>query len=104
RIYHRGMQFVGGGEVRIRTTGSVGLDQSLDLVAEIPVLDAWADKSDWLAGLRGQSFRIPVRGTLTDPAVDSRALQQIGKQALQGTANRLLEQGIQRGLQELFGN
>ena len=104
RIHHRGMQFVGGDEVIIRTTGSVGLDQTLDLIAEIPVRDTWADKSDWAAGLRGQSFQIPIRGTLSDPSVDSRALQQIGKQALRGTANKLLEEGINRGLQELFGN
>ncbi len=66
RVAHEGMQFQVD-DVTIRTRGSVGLDQSMQLVAEIPVLDKWIGNNRLVSGLRGQTIQIPVTGTVSRP-------------------------------------
>ncbi|QDU96909.1 AsmA family protein [Lignipirellula cremea] len=102
RVYHENlvMQF---DDVQIRTKGSVGFDQTLSLVAQIPVADNWLGNSPLAQSLRGKSIELPVQGTLKQPSLDSRSLTNLGKQMLQGTTNQLLEEGVNRGLQQLFG-
>ena len=91
-------------EVTLRTGGSVGFDQSLNLVAEIPVRDEWVANDRYLSALRGQVLRLPIRGTLKEPQVDARALTQLTQQTISGAATRLLEQELNRGLQRLWDN
>jgi hypothetical protein len=69
RIEHQGLAF-GTPQLTVGTQGSVGLDQSLDLLAEIvvhPVLDRELDLP-----LLKEPFKIPIRGTLRRPQVDLR--------------------------------
>jgi hypothetical protein len=87
----------------VRTSGSVGLDQSLELVAQVTIQDAWVAGDPRLAWLKGTTVSIPIGGTLTRPKLDSRALEKLSAQVLQQTANRLLEEGVTRGLQQLLG-
>jgi len=91
------------GDTPIRTSGSVGLDQSLALVVELSIQESWVAKDPRLAMLKGTQLSIPVGGTLNQPRLDPRALEQLSAQVLQQSANRLIDQGIQRGLQELLG-
>jgi hypothetical protein len=113
RVYHQGMEMAVK-DVVIRTSGSVGIDQSIALIAEIPVRDEWLSRSKHLAALRGQTIQVPIRGTLKSPKVDQSALTQITQQAAAGTANRYLQDGVEkldgelnkqlnRGLEKLFG-
>jgi hypothetical protein len=113
RVYHQGMQMAVK-DVVIRTSGSVGTDQTIALVAEIPIRDEWLSKSQYLAALRGQTIQVPIRGTLTSPKLDQSALTQITQQTVTGAAGRLLEGGVNkldgevnkqlnRGLEKLFG-
>ncbi len=78
----------------LETRGSVGLDQSLDLVAEIPIADDWIEGKDHLAALRGQKISIPVSGTASSPKLDLSALNQVSRQLIQkaatGTINQLI--------------
>ncbi|MEC7695735.1 MAG: hypothetical protein VYA11_01415 [Planctomycetota bacterium] len=94
------------GDVVVRTSGSVGLDQTLDLVAEIPILQKWVDRDPILRGLAGQTLKLPIRGTVQNPKIDPKAIGKLSKQMLQGTANGFLndaiDRGLQKGLQELF--
>lgn len=105
RVFHDRIAFQTR-EVTITTQGSVGLDQSIELLAEIPIKDEWVAKEKLLAGLKGQSLQIPIGGTLTQPRVDSRALTEIGSKMIGGTIkNRIdeeLEKGIQKGLDKLL--
>jgi len=101
RVYHRGLTIDARGVI-IRTSGSVGLDQSLDLVAEVPILDAWVDRDRLLHSLRGQTVQIPIGGTLKKPAVDRRGLQQLAEKIVAGAAGRLIEDEIQKQLEGLF--
>jgi hypothetical protein len=81
----------------------VGFDQSLDLVATIPMLDEWT-KSPYLAGMRGKSLTIPVQGTLAAPKIDADlALQELTRSFLQGAPGRLIDDQLKKGLDKLFG-
>jgi hypothetical protein len=101
RVEHRGLQMVAG-DVVIRTSGSVGLDQSLSLLAEVPIRDEWVARDQWLSTLRGQTLQIPVGGTMSNPQLDVRVLDQLARQLVGGAATRLIEQELQRGLDRLL--
>lgn len=106
RVHHQGLE-MRVKDVVIRTRGSVGFDQSLSMVAEIPVRDEWLGSSRYLATLKGQSLRVPIQGTLSKPRLERSALEQMTRQAVTGAASQLIEQeinkGIGRGLEKLFG-
>lgn len=91
------------GDTPIWTSGSVGLDQSLGLVVHLTIQESWVAKDPNLAWLKGTPLSIPVGGTLNQPRVDARALEQLSGQVVRQSAKGLIDQGIQRGLQELLG-
>ena len=64
RVHHEGLTLVTK-EATLKTRGSVGLDESLDLIVEVPVRDEWIAQNKQLASLRGKSLNIPVRGSLS---------------------------------------
>ncbi len=113
RVYHEGLQMVVD-DVVIRTSGSVGTDQTMSMIAEVPIRDEWVAKSQYLAPLRGETIRVPIHGTLTSPKLDQSALGKITQQTVTGAAGRYLQGGanqlqgeldkqLNRGLQKLFG-
>jgi hypothetical protein len=93
RVYHRDLT-VAAKDVVIRTRGSVGLDQSLELLAEVPIQDRWVEREPLLAGFKGQSLQVPVGGSLTSPRLDNRGLELLAKQMLGDAARRLLEDNL----------
>ena len=101
RVYHRDLTLNVRG-VRIRMSGSVGLDQSLDLVAEIPILEEWGRRQGVLSSLGGKSLKIPVRGRLGQPDMDDRALRQVARGVAESAAGRLIERGLDRAFEEVF--
>ncbi len=76
-------------------------DQSLSLVAEIPILDAWIKDKRELAALKGQSIQIPITGSVTQPRLDTRGLVTFGKnfafQAGRGMIDEQLRGGLEKG-------
>ena len=100
RVHHQNVTFVIG-DGTIHSSGSVGMDESIDLLLQVPVQDDWT-KEKLLAGLKGKSLKIPVRGTLNSPQIDSRVLtelaSQIGGTALEGA----IEGKIKNELDDLF--
>jgi len=103
RIYHQGLEFAFP-DVKVRTHGSVGLDQSLSLVAETTVPAKLLGGKQLGAALSAQTIRIPIAGTLQRPQLDSQALRTATTQMLQNAAQGAVEQGINRGLDRLFGS
>ncbi|QDU74316.1 hypothetical protein Pan97_13230 [Bremerella volcania] len=82
QVYHEGLDF-GVGNVRVRTRGFVGLDKSLNLIAEVPMpLDPVEELKDGelprplLSALRGKTIEIPIVGTLDNPIIDKDRLGQ----------------------------
>ena len=105
RVFHDRVTFTTR-DVTITTQGSVGVDQSIQLLAEIPIKDEWVAKEKLLSGLKGQSLQIPISGTLTQPRVDARAINEIGAKMIGGTIqNKIgeeLDKGLQKGLDKLL--
>ncbi len=102
KVVHRNLN-VSVGDANISTSGMVAIDGQMEMLANMPIPDDWAEKSPWLAGLRGQSLTFPMRGTLSNPQVDTQLLRQLGRQTLQNAASGLLQQSLNRGLDKLLG-
>ena len=94
RVYHDGLTLAYK-DIRLRTKGSVGMDQTISLVAEIPIQDDWIEGERWLQGLKGQSISLPVSGTVTQPKIDKRAIQQISQQLIRQNAGNAINQAIE---------
>jgi hypothetical protein len=101
RVLHRDFTMQAG-DVVIRTTGSVGLDQSLALTAEVPIRDEWVAQRSVLGALRGTTLKIPIGGVIAKPQLDKRALADLNRQVLRNAAGRLLEDEVGRGLDRLL--
>ena len=102
RVYHRNLEFRLG-DAQVQSHGWVGLDQSIALEANIPILDKWIGDEKLLAGLRGKSVQIPIRGSFSQPELDQRALADISKQLIGSTAEQFIQGELQKGLQKLLG-
>ena len=102
RVYHEGLA-MHVKDFTIRTKGSVGLDQSLSMVAEIPIADEWIGQEQWLQGLKGQSLQIPISGTVSRPVIDTKAVQQLTMQLVQRTAANQLNNVVGEQTQKLQG-
>jgi len=102
RVEHRGLEF-GIGQLRVGTHGSVGLDETLDIVAEIPIPSGLSADRPVLDILAGKTIKIPIRGTLSEPKVDAAALARSNFEGLLGDADigKLLDDS---NLGELLGN
>ena len=101
-VRHKDLTFMVG-DVIVKTSGTVGFDESLDLVATIPIRDEWI-KGPLMAGWKGKSVTIPVQGKLKSPTIDvDPILRDMGQNFLRGAPGSLLEGEINKGLQKLFG-
>jgi hypothetical protein len=87
----------------IRTQGSVGIDdQSLSMQADMPIPPKWLVNNPAAPALRNQTIRIPIGGTLSRPQLDRAKLEEYTRQFIQKAAGNLLEEGLNRGLDQLF--
>jgi len=102
RVYHRNLEFTSG-KVKVKTQGWVGMDQTVGLLAEIPILDEWVEGEKILSALKGQSIKIPIGGTFGQPQLDRRAIGQLSQQLIGGAAQQLIQGELQKGLQKLLG-
>ena len=92
-------------ELTIRTYGSVGLDQTLAITAEINAPLNRLGNIPVAAALRNRTIKIPIGGTLSKPKLDERALgrniqdtvDRGVRDALEGELGRQLD-----GLQDLL--
>jgi hypothetical protein len=90
RIHHSDLEFRIDRLV-VRTHGSVGLDGSLALVAEVPVPKHLLGDGPLASALAGQTLAIPIAGTLSHPRIDAEGLGDSGLDLLSGTLGDLLK-------------
>ena len=118
RVYHKDAVFQID-DVTVKTSGYVGADQSVQMIASVQVLDKWVEGKSWLQSLKGQSIQIPIRGTLTQPKLDTNVMRQLSTQFLRKNLGNTLQQkandrlnreiqknlgkGVEQGLKKLFG-
>jgi hypothetical protein len=69
RVTHHGLEF-GVPQVRVRTEGSVGFDQTLDLEAEVILALGENEKRPYLTALGNQNLKVPIGGTFAEPKID----------------------------------
>jgi hypothetical protein len=62
----------------------------------VPLEAKWFKDERIAAALGGQALRIPVRGTLSNPAPDPRALQDFARRAATGAVNGFLNREIEK--------
>ena len=114
QVVHQGATFVFS-DLVVRTSGSVGIDERINLIADIPIKDEWLGSNDKLLGsLKGKTIQIPIRGTLSRPQLDNRVLaglaRDIGTSAvgslledqLKGKVPDKVDSVIKQGLDQLF--
>jgi hypothetical protein len=101
RVHHENMEFQVG-DVTMRSSGSVGFDETISLTLQVPVQDAWIANEPLLAGFRGQTLQVPISGTLTRPQMDERAIASLGQQLLQGAAQQAIGGELNKALDKLF--
>jgi hypothetical protein len=63
----------------------------MELVAEIPVQESWLKNNSALASLKGQTLQIPIRGTLSQPAPDLRAISNLTQGLARNAATNALQ-------------
>lgn len=110
RVYHTGLE-LHFPELTIRTSGSVGLDGSLSLTAEMPVPPKWLGSSKLAkTALGNQTIRLPIGGTLSHPKIDEKALRDASVKFVRDAAGNALGQETEgklkkeaeSGLRKLF--
>ncbi len=101
RVYHRGLEFLVDG-APIRSSGSVGFDQSLAITLEVPIQAKWVEHERALQPLAGQVLQIPIQGTFQHPQVDQRAVADLSRRMFQGVAERAIGDEINKQFNKLL--
>ncbi len=101
RVYHRDLQFLID-DVPVRSYGSVGFDQTLALVLEIPIQDKWLGDEKALRSLAGQTLQVPIHGTFQNPRIDQRAVADLSQKLLESAATQVIGDELNRALDKLF--
>jgi hypothetical protein len=109
RVYHTGLE-LHFPELTIRTSGSVGLDGSLSLVAEMPVPPKWLGSGKLAQAVGKQTVRLPIAGTLSNPKLDQQALREASARYVRDAAENAVRQEMdgkvkkeaENGLKKLF--
>jgi len=102
RFYHQNLE-LNFPEMTIRTRGSVGMDRSLAILAEMPVPPKWIGNNPLGTALEGQSIQLPIGGTLDRPVIDQNELNRLAAQFIQNAAGKALERELGKQLDRLLG-
>ena len=90
RVYHDHLVFQAG-KVQIVSSGSVGLDQTLDTSIKIPLDFIKGTEKPLLALLKQQEIEVHIRGTLSKPQVDASKMKDLSKQVAPAAINSLIQ-------------
>ncbi len=102
RVYHRNLKFVVG-TTPITTYGSVGLDdETLAMVAEIPLQANLLGRDLSLGTMEGQTLKLPIGGTLSKPKLDRGALRQLTAGILQNVTRGVLQNELGKQLERFL--
>lgn len=101
RIHHEDLELIFP-DVTIRTQGSVGLDQTVNLVASLPVPPKWLTNDLLRSAFQGQEVRLPVGGTLAAPRLDRAELDKWNRRLLENAAQNVIRDQLDQGLNRLL--
>ncbi len=101
RVYHRGLELEFP-EFTVRTYGSVGLDKTLAIMAELPVPPKWIGTGALGSALKDQTIQIPIAGTLSKPKLDRKVIEQLTAQFIRKAGSGLLRNELNKQLDRLL--
>jgi hypothetical protein len=100
RVYHDNLEILFSDNMKVRSTGSVGFDGSLNMIAEVPIPQRLLGNIKIPPTLARQTIKLPITGTIERPRIDPRAMQdaiaQIGRDAAKDAAGSLLQKGLDK--------
>jgi translocation and assembly module TamB len=106
RIYHDGLELQLPG-FAIHTKGSVGTDETLSMLVEMPMPTQALGNVPGMQSMQGQTIQVPIGGTVSHPQVDrtelARLTSQFIRQSTQGAAESAIRNGLNNGLNGLLG-
>ena len=97
RVYHRGMELIFP-EFTVRTYGSVGLDKTVAIMAEMPVPPKWIGNNPLGSALKDQTIQLPIAGTLSQPKIDGKVLDKLAAQFIRKAGEGLLRNELNQQL------
>lgn len=101
RIHHRQLQLQVG-ETLVTTRGSVGFDESLDLVLDIPLHGDWLPGGKIGQALSGKSLTVGVRGSVSQPQFDPVPLRDLTRQLTESAVERLIQKQLPSDLEKIL--
>jgi hypothetical protein len=104
RVHHQGfaMNFAG---TPLRTSGSVGFDNTLDLIVEVPLpkdIPALKNNPLLMKAIAGKWVKVPVKGTLSKPEVDPKGFEKAVAELAREGAKDVGKEAIENELKKLF--
>jgi hypothetical protein len=99
-VYHQNFTVHLGGHT-ITTSGAVGLDGKLNLTADVPVPARLLKNAPLAAkALANKRVKVPITGTLSQPALDSRQFQaavaKLAQEAMRDVGKDLLDKELEK--------
>jgi hypothetical protein len=98
KVYQRGLRVPLGRVGAVALEGSVDFQKNLDLVARFTLNPPQADKPLLASILRAARLELPIRGTLKDPEIDAKSMQE----RLKSVGSELLENSVGIGAEGLM--
>lgn len=95
RVYHAGFRF-NVGTLNFSSSGSVGLDETLDVVVSMEFPEKLVNRGPVLQSLKDETLDFHLTGTLEEPIIDSQSFKDFGKRVGLKAAAGLLEQILNR--------
>ncbi|MFM8415676.1 MAG: hypothetical protein ACKOCX_13260 [Planctomycetota bacterium] len=102
RIWHEGL-VMDSGALSLTSKGSVGADGSLAMLVEVAFRGDLVGQTPVVATLARTPLSIPLKGTLARPQFDAAAADVLLQRVLENTARAVIDDGLGRGLEALFG-
>jgi translocation and assembly module TamB len=104
RVHHENLTIKLGGYF-VKTTGSVGFDGTLDMIADVPIpggLPGFKNTPALAKALTGKRVNVPIRGTLAAPTLDPKAFQAAIAKLAQEAAKDIGKDLLNKELGKLF--
>lgn len=101
RVHHSNLEFLID-DVPVRSNGSVGFDETLSLMIEVPIQAKWVGSKPALQSLVGQVIQIPVGGTFAKPQIDNRAVGNFVAQAAQQAAGGIIGEELNKAFDKIL--
>jgi hypothetical protein len=104
RVYHQNFT-VKLGAYTVATSGSVGFDETLDLIADVPIpggLPGIKNSPLLAKALTGKRVKVPIKGTLAKPALDPKLFQAAVAKLARDAATDVGKELLNKELEKLF--